>query len=157
MPSKTQTLDVGQSHTLDSGELPSFISRQVSEARRYYFDLNPDTGAELSVVLGGWERVRADYAVYRPTFPHFCIEFVAEGHGHLTLVGEEHELVSGTVFAYGPGTPLVIYADSPHLMLKYYVTFVGARRRAIAEIGRAFQTVRRDARRPAHELRKLLI
>ena len=65
---QNETLDVAHSHTLATGELPSFISRQVSEARRYYFDLNPDTSAALSVVLGGWERSGL-IMPYRPTFP----------------------------------------------------------------------------------------
>jgi AraC-like DNA-binding protein len=149
-----RTVDVSQSKPLELGELPSFISRQVSEARRYYFDLTPDPSAELFVMLGGWERVRADYSVHRPTFPYFCIEFVAEGQGNLVLDGEEHELSPGTVFVYGPDVPLSIEAKAPHLMTKYYVVFVGKHaKRLLDSVGLAPCGVRQMAIPP--EVREL--
>lgn len=56
MCSRRNTLDVSQSHRLIAAELPTFISRQVSEARRYYFELNPESASAMTIVLGGWMR-----------------------------------------------------------------------------------------------------
>jgi AraC-like DNA-binding protein len=122
---KPHTVDIGDSRRFEVSELPSFISRQVSEARRYYFDLNQRTQSSLYVALGGCERVRADYAIHRPTFSYFSIEFVAEGKGRILLDGREFELSPGSVFGYGPGSPLEISTSSSQLMTKYYVTFLG--------------------------------
>ncbi len=131
MQSTSRTVDVGDSHRFEDSELPSFISRQVSEARRYYFDLAHNSQARIYVALGGWERVRADYAIHRPNFSYFSIEFVAEGKGRVILDGREHELVPGSVFGYGPGSPLEIFASSRELMTKYYVTFLGRAAKSI--------------------------
>ncbi len=125
MPTAPRTLDVGNSHRFENSELPSFISRQVSEARRYYFDLTGNAKSRIYVALGGWERMRADYAIHRPDFGYYSIEFVAEGQGRVLLAGKEYELAPGAVFGYSPGTPLEIFASSRALMSKYYVTFTG--------------------------------
>ncbi|NJM56093.1 MAG: hypothetical protein HC841_09555, partial [Verrucomicrobiae bacterium] len=47
---------------------PAFVSRQVSEARRYYLDLKPSRKAALTVVCGGVETTAPDYRVERRTF-----------------------------------------------------------------------------------------
>lgn len=106
---------------------PSFVSHQVADARRYFLDLQPKPTRDITVVCGGWERVRADYLVQRPTFPYYAIEFVAEGEGELTLAGKTCRLRPGVVFVYGPGVPHLIRAEPSRPMLKYYVDFVGAR------------------------------
>ena len=54
MRAKPHTVDIGDSRSFEVSELPSFISRQVSEARRYYFDLNQRTQSSLYVAMGGW-------------------------------------------------------------------------------------------------------
>jgi AraC-like DNA-binding protein len=104
---------------------PSFISTQVTEARRYYFDLNPKPGREIAVVCGGCERMRADYVIERADFPFLAIEFVAEGTGTLELAGVSYRLVAGMAFAYAPGTAHRITSDAATPMLKYYIDFVG--------------------------------
>lgn len=38
-------------------EEPAFVSRQVSEARRYYLDLDPGKEAGIAVVCGGYEHI----------------------------------------------------------------------------------------------------
>lgn len=82
--------------------------------------------AGLDVVCGGCERVRGDYCVTRADFPYLCVEFVTAGRGHVELRGRRHELLPGTVFAYGPGVPHTIRTDPRHRLRKYYVDFIGA-------------------------------
>lgn len=105
--------------------LPAFVSRQVVSADRYFLDLRPAAARPLTVVCGGMERVRADYTVAREDFPYSCVEFVAAGHGTVSLRGREFPLVPGSVFAYGPGVPHVIRTDRRRRLRKYYVDFVG--------------------------------
>lgn len=104
---------------------PSFISTQVSEARRYYLDLAPKPGPEAVVVCGGCERMRPDYMVSRRTFPFHALEFVAEGEGQLDLAGRQYQLRAGMAFSYGPGVEHVIRNESTRPMLKYYIDFAG--------------------------------
>ena len=125
MLSKSKTIDIGNSHPLVDEELPSFISRQVSEARRFYFDLTDNSRSRLYVALGGWERVKRDYAIQRAAFDFSSIEFVTEGRGRVILGGREFELSPGSVFGYSPNTSVEIFASSRELMSKYYVTFTG--------------------------------
>ncbi|MES2572482.1 MAG: AraC family ligand binding domain-containing protein, partial [Verrucomicrobiota bacterium] len=104
---------------------PAFVSTQVTEARRYYLDLNPKRSAPIVVVCGGSERMLADYVIERKTFPYLCVEFVAEGAGTLELRGKRHPLRPGTAFAYAPGIAHLIRNDPRHPMRKLYVDFVG--------------------------------
>ena len=106
-------------------EEPAFVSRQVSEARRYYLDLNPGKDAGITVVCGGCERMRPDYVVERSGFPYLCVELVTEGAGTIELNGRRQKLSPGMVFAYGPGVAHVIRTDPKRPMRKYYVDFVG--------------------------------
>ena len=115
-----------------SPQLPLFVSRQVVEARRWFLDLRPVHGRPLTIVCGGEERVRADYRIERADFPYLCIEFVAAGHGAVTLAGRESALASGSVFSYGPGIPHSIRTDPRRRLRKYYVDFVG--REAVARL-----------------------
>lgn len=109
--------------------LPLFVSRQVTEARRFFLNLNPDRDASLEVVCGGVERMRPEYRVDRTDFPYFAIELVTEGEGDLILRGKPHSLKAGTIFAYGPRTPHTILNRSNRGMRKYYLDFVGTRAR----------------------------
>jgi AraC-like DNA-binding protein len=108
-----------------STQRPSFVSTQVTEARRYYLDLTPAVTPGITVVCGGCERVRPDYLVRRKTFPFVAIEFVAEGEGTLELAGREYRLRPGVAFSYGPGVAHTIRSDPERPMLKYYVDFSG--------------------------------
>ena len=105
--------------------LPSFVSKQVTQARRYFFDLDPTPGHEIRIVCGGYERARNDYVVNRSGFPFTTIEFVAEGNGTLELSGALHRLGPGMIFAYGPGIAHTMRADPVWPMVKYFVSFVG--------------------------------
>lgn len=107
--------------------LPDFVSRQVTEARRFFLNLKPSRKSTLEVVCGGVERMRRDYVVERDDFPYFAIEFVAEGEGVLTVNGRAQALSAGSVFAYGRGAPHTIRNISDSGMRKYYMDFVGTR------------------------------
>lgn len=115
--------------------LPGFVSRQVVTARRYFLDLKPVRHRPLSVVCGGYERVRKDYVVSRRDFPYLCVEFVAGGRGTIEFGGRRTPLGEGSVFAYGPATPHIIRTDPRARLRKYYVDFVG--REAAARLAAA--------------------
>jgi len=106
-------------------EKPDFVSQQVTEAQRYFLDLNPDRKGRLTVVCGGRERCLPDYTVQREDFRFHCVEFVAEGEGTVSLNGKEFGLKPGMAFHYGPGIKHRIVTSRERLMLKYYVDFTG--------------------------------
>lgn len=110
-----------------SQPLPSFVSRQVTQARRFFLNLDPNRRSALEVVCGGVERIAPEYVVDRPDFPYFALELVAEGEGTLVLNGKTHALTAGSIFAYGPGTPHTIRNRAREGMRKYYIDFVGTR------------------------------
>lgn len=112
--------------SLRSSSLPSFMSRQVVEARRFY--LPPASwrrSGEPVVVCGGWERCSPDYEIRRSGFPHLTLEFVVGGRGVLELGGRTHALTRGTVYAYGRGLPHVIQTDPVDRLSKYFVNYAG--------------------------------
>ncbi len=104
---------------------PSFVSSQVTEARRFFLNLTPSREPPITVVCGGCERLHPDYLVRRITFPFLAMEMVAEGEGDVTLEGRKFRLQPGSVFAYRPGVSHVIRNDPSAPMLKYYVDFWG--------------------------------
>lgn len=104
---------------------PIYISRQVTEARRFYFGMDVVPADDLVVICGGWERVSKDYTIQRDTFPWLGLEFVAGGRGTLRMGAKTHGLERGCVFAYGPGVAHRIETDAEALLLKYYLNFAG--------------------------------
>jgi AraC-like DNA-binding protein len=116
---------MGFDHFQTGQGLPDFVSRQVTQARRYFFDLRPQRDRALALVCGGCERVKGDYGVERSSFPFHCVELVAEGEGDVLLDGELRQLRPGVVFAYGPRTKHRIRSSAANPMLKYYVDFCG--------------------------------
>lgn len=106
-------------------EPPTFVSRQVTEARRFYLNLKPPAGHSLTVVCGGWESCAPDFRVERTDFPFLCIEFVAGGSGSLLLAGKEWPLRRGAVFSYGPGCGHRIESDPGDPLAKYFLDFSG--------------------------------
>ncbi len=118
------------------GTRPDFFSTQVSQAHRFYLDLNPPAKSRLTVVCGGLEYCSADYAISRRTFSFFSVEFVAEGSGVLTLNGQEHALQPGNVFSYGPGVAHQIRTDNERVLVKYFIDFSGtAAKKLMTESG----------------------
>jgi AraC-like DNA-binding protein len=110
---------------------PEFFSPQVSEARRFYLNLNPSKKTPLSVVSGGLEYCLPDYRIQRPTFPFYSLEYVVRGRGSLRLNNRDHKLQPGTVFSYAPGIAQTISADPEDPLVKYFVDFAGSHSKAI--------------------------
>ncbi|MEI6714416.1 MAG: AraC family transcriptional regulator [Verrucomicrobiota bacterium] len=105
--------------------LPTFVSKQVQQARRYFLDLNADAQSPLALVCGGCERVTPDYLIQRNDFPYYCVELIAEGEGEAILNGTKQPLYPGVVFSYGPRVPHTIRTSPEKPMLKYYIDFTG--------------------------------
>lgn len=106
-------------------QTPDYFSLQIAEAKRFYLELKPSGRTALAVVSGGCEHCAADYVIRRSSFPYFSIEFVAQGKGTLHLQGRRHDLMAGTLFAYGPGIPHLIRSDPQERLVKYFVDFAG--------------------------------
>lgn len=106
---------------------PDFIATAVRSARRFYLDLKPRAGTELTVACGGCEHCTADYGISRPGFRFHCVEYVARGRGTLVLAGRRHDLQPGVAFAYGPGIAHTIASDATDPLVKYFVDFTGRR------------------------------
>jgi AraC-like DNA-binding protein len=110
---------------------PDFFSRQVSEARRFYLNLNPPRHRSVAVVCGGLERTRPDYQIERETFPFFSIEYVVRGRGVVTLHRRAQALQPGRVFSYGPGIRHQIASDPAEPLVKYFLDFTGRKAKAL--------------------------
>jgi AraC-like DNA-binding protein/quercetin dioxygenase-like cupin family protein len=106
---------------------PAFFSPDVTQARRFYLDLNPPKRQQLAVVCGGLEHCAPHYAIHRANFPFLSIEYVARGSGELRLNGRSHRLRVGSVFSYGPGVPHDINGHPGDPFIKYFVDFAGKR------------------------------
>lgn len=104
---------------------PTYLSRQVTQSKRFYFDQNPPASISLACVCGGWELCSPDYRVDRHGFPFLCLEFVAGGEGHLALNEEEKDLHRGVAFSYGPGVYHRISTTPKKPLSKYFIDFVG--------------------------------
>ncbi len=106
-------------------KIPDFFSTQVSEAKRFFLDLNPSQHEFISVISGGCEHCAADYEINRNNFPYFSVEFVSHGIGFASLSDMDYQLTSGTLFSYGPGIRhhIKTYKNKP--LVKYFVDFVG--------------------------------
>ena len=104
---------------------PDYFSAQISDARRFYMDLNPPKTARLAVMAGGSEHCAADYEIHRADFPYWGLEYVARGRGELTLNGRKFPLVAGAIFSYGPGVAQDIVSDAKEPLVKCFVDFAG--------------------------------
>lgn len=111
--------------------VPSFLSQQVTSARRFYLNLKPRYGTAITIVSGGWEECAADYIIDRDSFPYYGVEFVAAGKGELVLNGKRHALTPGTIFAYGPGVPHHINTSPDERLNKYFVDATGTETRKL--------------------------
>lgn len=115
---------------LHSSAEPEYFSTQVAFARRWYRHGMPERDSPGSVsyhvVAGGTETCLPGYRVERSDFPFWGIEYVASGRGTVTFGGETLELRPGAVFAYSPGRPHRITADSIYPLKKNFIDFVPA-------------------------------
>jgi len=110
---------------------PEFFSPQVSEARRFYLNLNPPKQSPLSVVSGGCEYCASDYEIHRPTFPFYSIEYVLRGRGSLKLQKRGYDLRPGCIFSYGPNVRQDIAAEAADPPVKYFIDFTGLKSKEI--------------------------
>lgn len=115
-----------QKQRFKTSDEPSFVSQQVTDARRYYLNLNPGHEKSLVVVCGGVERMQPEYVVRRNDFPYFVVEVVVDGEGVLLLNGRRFILEPGVVFAYGPGVAHTIETHPERRMRKYYIDLAGS-------------------------------
>ncbi len=111
----------------DLKDQPDFFSEQISDARRFYMDLNPPHGTPLAVMAGGREHCAPDYEIHRSGFHCWGLEYVARGRGELTLKGRTIPLAAGTIFSYGPRVAQDIVSDQKETLVKYFVDFTGTR------------------------------
>jgi AraC-like DNA-binding protein len=112
---------------MESIPLPSFFSRQVARAQRFYLDAEHTQSQDLAVLCGGRESVTPDYRIDREDFPCFTFEFIASGAGELSLAGKDYLLSPGACFAYGPGISQRIQTSPTNRLTKYFVSFKGER------------------------------
>lgn len=104
---------------------PDFFSPQVSQARRFYLNLQPPRTTKLAVVCGGVEHCAPDYSIRRETFPFYSIEYVTRGEGRLKLGRRSFDLRPGSVFSYSPGISQIITSNPQKPLVKYFVDFAG--------------------------------
>ena len=104
---------------------PDFFSPQVTEARRFYLDLNPPKNVELAVVCGGVERSAPGYEISRASFPFYSVEYVLCGSGAVHFNAQPKPLGPGSLFSYGPGTGHNITSSPKEPLTKYFVDFTG--------------------------------
>jgi AraC-like DNA-binding protein len=116
---------IPSSNTSARAGAPEFFSQNVSVSRRFYLGLDLPRGRALSVASGGYEQCLPDYAIHRPTFPYYTIEYVARGRGVVKLRGRPQALHPGRLFAYGPGVAQDITGDPAEPLVKYFVNFSG--------------------------------
>jgi AraC-like DNA-binding protein len=112
---------------MESEKLADFFSEQVRKAWRFHLDEAPLPSTPLAVVGGGHEFCTPDYAIRRKHFPYYSVEFVARGHGWLTLDGKTYRIDAATVFSYGPGISHQITTDPRDPLEKYFLDFTGPR------------------------------
>lgn len=105
--------------------VPAF-SAEVDDARRFALGRQAVAESLPLVVSGGWELGSPQYRMDRPGTPALAVEFLLEGRGHLILNGQEHPLVPGMVFSYGPGIPHRITQAADSRLSKYFLNTDGA-------------------------------
>ena len=128
----------------NSENAPEFFSTEVAAARRFYLNLNPPGKPALAIVCGGVETCTPSYAIHRPTFPFYCIEYVIRGRGTLKLGRATHSLMPGRVFSYGRGVRHDIASDADEPLVKYFVNFTGSK------VGRLLRSAQLAPGRVAH-------
>ena len=122
---------------------PHLLSRQVTDTRYFFLDLNPHPRTSLQLAFGGRERCHPDYRISRRYFGYHGLEYVAAGNGWVTLDGKRHELRPGSVFAYSADMPCEMGTTAGDPMTKYFLCFGGRRGRArLNQAGIAAGTVR---------------
>jgi len=106
-------------------QIPSFISRRVTQGRYLFLDLDPPATTDLAVTCAGWEDCAPGYEIKRDAFRYRALEYIVGGTWELKTPAGRWEVGAGTVFAYGPGIPYSLRALSRTGLTKYFVDFAG--------------------------------
>jgi AraC-like DNA-binding protein len=101
------------------------LSQQVADPRYFFLDLSPKGRAALKLAFGGRERCNPDYRISRRHFGYYGLEYVAAGHGWVTLNGKRSELRPGSVFAYSADMHCEMGTAAGNPMVKYFFCFTG--------------------------------
>ena len=105
---------------------PTFVSRQVASARRFFRDLRHGPRPGLAVVSAGYEQCRGDYVMRRNDFPWYGIELIDVGGGTVVMGEAISPVVPGMVYTYGPSTQHAITASAHEPPGKWYIDLAGA-------------------------------
>jgi len=122
------TMNTGNTNKpMDSrtGSEPVFFSHQIAQARRFFLRLNGPWPEGINVVCGGSEHCSKDYHIKRDDFPYIAVEFVAGGEGTLVVNNKEHPLMTGAIFAYGPGVSYDMRCNPEKPLTKFFADFAG--------------------------------
>jgi AraC family transcriptional regulator len=139
---------------IDPVDDASLLASQVAESRTFFLQLAGPWREKVSVVLGGWERCRADYRVERAAYPYVVLELVTGGVGRVSLDGVTHRLEAGVCFATGARTACRIETDADAPLEKFFFALAGAgATRALTQAGLLHGRARRVA--ALGELREL--
>ncbi len=131
---------------IGQAQAANLLSRQVADTRYFFLDLDPGVREPLALAFGGRERCNPDYHISRRHFGYHVLEYVAAGHGWVTLDGRRGELHPGSVFACALGMPWEMGTAPRDPMVKYFFCFAGREagprlRRARVAAGRVRTTV----------------
>lgn len=102
------------------------LSQQVTRARYFFLNLAPAGEVPVVVTMGGREHCNPDFVINRRAFAYSGLEYVAEGHGEVTLDGTKHAVGPGSVFAYDRTTSCEMRADPADPMVKYFICLHGS-------------------------------
>lgn len=105
---------------------PEFFTKQIDQARRFYFEKSRSKNSRFNVICGGCEQTSLDFKIVREDFPYYSIEFVAKGAGFVKLNNRKYQLKPGTFFSYGPGISQKITSNPDNQMTKYFIDFTGS-------------------------------
>ena len=78
--------------------LPNFISKQVSQGKYNFIDLQPHPDAPLTVVCVGLEETIQDYSLKRDNYGYHAIEYIVSGNWKLTTNAGAWDLRPGSVY-----------------------------------------------------------
>jgi AraC-like DNA-binding protein len=103
-----------------------FFSTQVWHAKIFHQD-HRAADRQLHVLCGGREQCAADYEIKRKDFPYYCVEFVINGQGTISVPHHGRKpLRPGCTFTYGPKQAYHMVSDPAAPLVKYFVDFTGS-------------------------------
>lgn len=94
------------------------LSNRVKKSR--YVSLGKQPKVDC-VFYAGFELCLPSYFIDRKNFPFWIIEYIADGHGEITIGGEGCPLRPGSIICYGPGVPIFFKNDPNSPFHKYFL------------------------------------